>query len=105
MLYGLPTATKSALAVRDRPRLDYTFIEDLREFICLRLDRVDPRQESKEYRQQQEKASILYEKLKEMLPEEGQALLLGYSEALGPRTTWRWRCSGRRLFLMGSGWS
>ena len=70
-------------AVRDRPGIDYTFIEDLREFICLRLDRLDPCKESKEFRQQREKASLLYEKLKEMLPEEGQALLLGYSEALG----------------------
>ena len=38
MLYRLPSASRSSLAVHDAPRPDYTFIEDLREFISLRLD-------------------------------------------------------------------
>ena len=29
-------------AVRDNPRSDYGFLDDLREFISLRLDRIDP---------------------------------------------------------------
>ena len=76
---------------RDNPRLDYGFIDDLREFISLRLDKVNPYKESKEYCLQQEKASRLYEKLKEMLSEEGWA----------PRITWRWRCWRKGHFWMG----
>ena len=70
-------------AVRDNPRSDYGFLDDLREFISLRLDRIDPYKESKEYGVQQERASRLYDKLLEMLPQENQAMLLQYSEALG----------------------
>ncbi len=84
MLHELPARTRSSMAVRDHPRSDYTtFLDDLREIICLRLDQVNPYRESKEYCLQQEKASRLYEKLRELLPEEGQAMLLQYSEALG----------------------
>lgn len=77
------SAPDLALIVHDRPRPDYTFTEDLREFISLRLDRASPFKESKEYCRQQEKTSFLYEKLKELLPEEGQKMLPAYSEALG----------------------
>lgn len=48
----------------------------------LRLDQVNPFDASEEYRRQQEKASLLYEKLREMLPPEGQTMLLSYGEAL-----------------------
>ena len=79
----LSPAPLTPFLVRDRPGFDHTFIEDLREFICLRLDRVDPYRESEEYCLQQEKAARLYEKLREMLSEDGQATLLAYGEALG----------------------
>ena len=99
---GCP-APRSRLSwiVRDRPHFDPTFAEDLREFICLRLDRVDPGKESKEYRLQQEKASGLYEKLKEMLPEEGQAMLLQYDEALGAAHYLEVAMLAERAFLDG----
>ena len=48
---------RSPFLVRDRPGSGHTFIEDLREFICLRLDRVDPYRESEEYCLQQDKAA------------------------------------------------
>ncbi len=86
MLYQLPVSSAHSLSpiVRDRARSGYSsFLDDLREFISTRLDRVDPYRESKEYCLQQEKASHLYEMLRETLPEEGQAMLLQYSEALG----------------------
>ena len=84
MLYSLPVATRTSLAVHDAPRSGYaSFPDDLREFISLRLDRVNPYRESEEYCRQQEKASRLYEMLRETLPEEGQAMLLQYSEAMG----------------------
>ena len=101
MLYRLPTASKSSLAVRDNPRPDYSFSEDLREFISLRLDKVDPYKESKEYCLQQEKASLLYEKLREMLPEEGQAMLLQYGEALGAAHYLEVAMLAERAFLDG----
>jgi len=74
----------------------------LREFISLRLDRVDPYKESKEYCLQQEKASRLYEKLREMLPEAGQAMLLEYSEALGAAHCLEVAMLGERAFLDGA---
>ena len=83
MLYRLPTASKSSLAVRDNPRPDYSFSEDLREFISLRLDKVDPYKESRDYCLQQERASRLHERLLEMLPMEGRTTLMEYGEALG----------------------
>ena len=101
MLYRLPTASKSSLAVRDNPRPDYGFIDDLREFISLRLDKVDPYKESTEYCLQQEKASLLYEKLREMLPEEGQAMLLQYGEALGAARYLEVAILAERAFLDG----
>ena len=101
MLYRLPTASKSSLAVRDNPRPDYGFLDDLREFISLRLDKVDPYKESKEYCLQQEKASLLYEKLKETLPEEGQAMLLQYGEALGAAHYLEVAMLAERAFLDG----
>ena len=82
MLYALRRQPASPFLARDRPDSYRTFLDDLREFICLRLDRVDPSRESKEHGRQQEKASQLYERLRGMLPEEGQTLLLQYSEAL-----------------------
>ena len=84
MLYQFPLASsRSCFAVRDAPRPGDDFLDDLREFISLRLDRVDPYRESEEYCRQQEKASRLYERLRETLPKENQATLLEYSEALG----------------------
>jgi len=93
VLYQLPvsSAPHLSLIASDAPRPDYGFIDDLREFISLRLDKVNPYKESKEYCLQQEKASRLYEKLKEMLSEEGWA----------PRITWRWRCWRKGHFWMG----
>lgn len=85
MLYEIasPVSYPSPFVVHDAPRLDDDFIEDLPEFICLRLDRVEPYKRSKEYRLQQEKASRLHDGLMTMLPEEGRAILLQYGEALG----------------------
>lgn len=103
MLYALtsPAASTPSFLVHDRPRPDRTFTEDLREFISHRLDRVDPFKESKEYCRQQEEASRLYEKLKEMLPEEGQKMLLAYSEALGAAHYLETAMLGERAFLDG----
>ncbi len=81
---------------------DDKFAEDLREFICHRLDRVDPYKESKEYCRQQETASRLYEKLKEMLPEAGQRLLLAYSEALAGAHYLEMELLGEKAFLDGA---
>ena len=96
MLNALPNQLASPSVVRDRPSRRHvpfltrdnsgsyrTFLDDLRQFISLRLDRVDPYRESAEYRRQQEEASRLYERLRETLSEEDQTLLLQYSEALG----------------------
>ena len=84
MLYALPQRRIGSppFLARDRSDFDH-FLDDLREFISLRLDRVNPYRESKEYCRQQEKASRLHERLLRMLPGEGQSLLLQYPEALG----------------------
>ena len=83
MLYEL-SLSSAPLSPFIRARSGYaSFPDDLREFISLRLDRVNPYRESKEYCLQQEKASRLYEMLRETLPEEGQAMLRQYSEAMG----------------------
>ncbi len=87
---------------RDCSSLDDKFAEDLREFICHRLDRVDPFKESKEYRLQQEKASHLYEKLREMLPEAGQTMLREYSEALAGAHYLEVEILAERAFLDGA---
>ncbi len=65
MLYEIthPVSYLSPFVMHDAPRSDDDFIGDLREFICLRLDRVDPYKRAKEYRLQQEKASRLYDRL------------------------------------------
>ncbi len=86
---------------RDRSSRDDKFAEDLREFIYHRLDRVDPYKESKEYCRQQETASRLYEKLKEILPESGRSLLLEYSEALAGAHFLEMEMLGERAFLDG----
>lgn len=86
MLYQLPLAASKSRApflVRDRSKFDRSFIEDLREFISHRLDRIDPYEESKDYCLQQEIASRLHDQLMAMLPEEGQKTLLAYTEAAG----------------------
>ena len=86
MLYALnqPPVPLSPFLVRDRPRSDYAdFLDDLREFVSSRLDRVDPYRESEEYCRQQEKASHLHDRLLELLPEEGQTTLQEYGEAVG----------------------
>lgn len=98
---GSALAFRKPFVVDDNPGIDYAFIEDLREYICLRLDRIDPCKESKEFRQQREKAALLYEKLKEMLPEDGQRLLLGYSEALSAAHYLETAMLGERAFLDG----
>ena len=92
---------RSPFLVRDHPDSDHAFIEDLREFICLRLDRVDPYKESKEYCLQQEKAARLHEKLLEMLPEEGRAALMEYGEALGAAHYLEVAMLAERAFLDG----
>lgn len=86
MLYALPQppVPLPPFLVRDRPRSDYAdFLDDLREFISTRLDRVDPYRESEEYCRQQEKASRLHEQLLGLLPEEGRTTLQEYGEAVG----------------------
>ena len=88
-------------AVHDNPRPGYGFIEDLREFISLRLDKVDPYRESEEYCVRQEKAALLHDKLLEMLPEEGRAMLLQYSEALGAAHYLEVAMLAERAFLDG----
>ena len=100
MLYALNPSHPPFIA-RDRPRLDDAFIEDLREFICLRLDRVDPYKESKEYCLQQEKAARLHEKLLEMLPEEGRVALMEYGEAVGAAHYLEVAMLAERAFLDG----
>ncbi|MCL6613089.1 MAG: hypothetical protein K6U03_00480 [Firmicutes bacterium] len=94
-------AGETSFLVRDNSGSYRTFIDDLREFIASRLDRVNPYRESKEYCQQQEKASQLYERLREMLPEEGQALLLQYSDALGCAHYLETALLAERAFLEG----
>ena len=85
MLYEItrPVSYPCPFVMRDAPRIDDDFIEDLREFICLRLDRVEPYKRSMEYRLQQEKASRLYDGLMAMLPEDGWSMLLEYGESIG----------------------
>ena len=103
MLYSLALSTASRFpsAVHDGPRIDYGFVEDLREFIALRLDKVDPYKESKEYRLQQEKVSRLHDKLQEMLPEEGRMMLLEYGETLGAAHYLEVAMLAERAFLDG----
>ena len=103
MLYSLALSATSRFpsTVHDGPRIDYGFIEDLREFIALRLDKVDPYKESKEYRLQQEKVSRLHDKLQEMLPEEGRRCSWNTARLLAPRTIWKWRCLPKGRFWMG----
>lgn len=85
MLYALPRSPSfpSPVIVRDGPRADDGFSEDLREFICLRLDKVNPYAESEEYCRQQERAGRLFDAIDALLPEEGRAMLLEYGEAIG----------------------
>ena len=102
VLYQLPHApSRSSLAVREDRGPLYGFSEDLREFICRRLDKVNPYEESKEYCRQQEKASRLYERLEGMLPEEGRLALLQYGEALGAAHCLETEMLGERAFLDG----
>ena len=103
MLYdlALPTASILPFIARDNPRPDYGFTDDLREFISLRLDKVDPYKESKDYCLRQERASFLYEKLKEMLPEEGRTTLMEYGEALGAAHYLEVAMLAERAFLDG----
>ena len=83
MLYALRSQPASPFLVRDAPRPGDAFLDDLREFISSRLDRVDPYRESEEYCRQQEKAARLHERLLGLLPEEGRSTLLAYGEAMG----------------------
>lgn len=99
MLYGLPSASPSFPAVRDSS--DPAFPDDLREFIALRLDRIDPYRESEEYRRRQEKASRLYARLLEMLSEEGRAVLMEYGEAVTDAHCLEVMILAERAFLEG----
>ena len=101
MLYALPRTPSPSFTVRDAPRAGDGFPDDLREFIALRLDRVDPYRESVEYRCQQEKASRLYARLLEMLPEEGRAVLMEYGEAVGDAHYLEVMILADRAFLEG----
>ena len=86
MLYELarPVVPCFPFIVYDRPRSDHAdFLDDLREFISSRLDRVDPYRESEEYCRQQEKAARLHEQLLGLLSEEGRTTLREYGEAMG----------------------
>lgn len=100
--YYAASPPADAFIVHDRPDSDDGFMEDLREFICLRLDRVDPYESGpKEYRIQREKAAGLYAQLREMLPEEGRALLLQYSESLGAAQYLETAMLAEKAFLDG----
>ncbi|NLG85485.1 MAG: hypothetical protein GX493_12975 [Firmicutes bacterium] len=103
MLYELALLSASAplFTARDAPASDNDFVEDLREFIARRLDRVDPYRASAEYRRQGERASRLYESLKEMLPEEGRMMLLEYSEAQAAAHYLETMILAERAFLDG----
>ena len=104
MLYALsqPPAPLSPFLVRDRPRSDYAdFLDDLREFISSRLDRVDPYRESEEYCRQQERASRLHDRLLELLPEEGRTTLREYGEAMGAAHYLEVAMLSERAFLDG----
>ncbi|MCL6613384.1 MAG: hypothetical protein K6U03_01990 [Firmicutes bacterium] len=59
------------------------FVDDLREFIASRLERIDPFRESAEYARRHELAQGLYEELCALLPVDGQAKLREYADALG----------------------
>ncbi|NLG83573.1 MAG: hypothetical protein GX493_02955 [Firmicutes bacterium] len=87
--------------VRDRPDPEGDFIKDLREFISRRIEGVDPFRESEEYRREQERASRLYEKLHEMLTEDGWRLLLAYSEAAAAAHCLETVILAERAFLDG----
>ncbi|MCL6614078.1 MAG: hypothetical protein K6U03_05635 [Firmicutes bacterium] len=103
MLYALdhsPAARRPFVAC-DHLDPDRAFIADLREFISRRLEKVDPFQESREYRREQEKASRLYEQLREMLPEHGRKLLLAYSEAAASAHYLETEILAERAFLDG----
>jgi len=103
MLYNLSLASAPCLSmtVCDAPRPGYGFLDDLREFISFRLDSVNPYQESREYRLQQEQASLLYESLREKLPGEGREMLLAYSEALSDAHCLEVSILAERAFLDG----
>ena len=104
MLYALsqPPVPLSPFIVRDRPRSDYAdFLDDLREFLSSRLDRVDPYRESEEYCRQQEIAARLHEKLLGLLPEEGRTTLREYGEAVGAAHYLEVAMLAERAFLDG----
>lgn len=79
----------------------YDFGDNLQEFICRRLDRVNPYEESKEYCLEQEKASRLHARLLEMLPEEGRAALVEYGEAVADAHYLEVMILAERAFLEG----
>lgn len=103
MLYALPSArsSPSPYMVRDVFRPDDDFREDLREFISRRLDKIDPYRESGEYAREQERASRLYDELRELLPEEGRGKLLEYSEALGAAHCLEMEIAAEHAFVDG----
>ena len=59
------------------------FVDNLREFIASRLDRIDPFKESAEYARRHELAQRLHEELSALLPADGRAKLREYGDALG----------------------
>ena len=73
------------LLVRDNSGARYgrDLREDLWEFLCLRLDRLNPHESSAEYRHWHGEAGRLHDRLDGLLGAEGQALLREYSDALG----------------------
>ena len=103
MLYALPRSPSfpSPFIVRDGPPADDGLREDLREFICLRLDKVNPYAESEEYCRQQERAGRLFDGINALLPEEGRAILLEYGEALGTTHYLETALLTERAFLDG----
>ena len=103
-MYDRPRSDYAAFIealLHDHPDSGRAFITDLREFISRRLDRVDPFQESGEYRREQEKASRLYEELREMLPVHGRKLLLEYTEAAASAHYLETEILAERAFLDG----
>lgn len=103
MLYRFPAASRSSLAVKDGPpRMEYeAFVDDLREFIASRLERIDPFQESSEYKRWHELAQGLYEELSALLPADGQAKLREYVDALGTAHYLETELFCERAFLDG----
>ena len=99
-LVYLPAASGAGLA-RDRSAAGRGFREDLRDFLWLRLDGINPYRLSGEYRLRQEEAVRLQDRLLALLSAEGRELLRRYEEALGAAHYLETGIMAERAFLDG----